>query len=192
MFLSIKHDGMHQKTVRCALYKTDRKYYNQYIAQVTGFCAGIVGFLIFPDILSWESRSENVPEGVRWMHSMKLHFQKWDMIAIASVVLLAVLVFIVFLPKGNSPAAYAQIYQDSQLIKTVPLAVDQEFTVTGTYSNTITVRDGKIAVTQSSCPGEDCIRCGWQGGTGRSIVCLPNGLEIRVVTGNSGVDFAVG
>lgn len=126
------------------------------------------------------------------MRTMKLGFQKWDAAAIAGIVLLAVLVSILFLPNDNAPAAYAEIYQDGKLIKTLPLAADQEFTVTGQYRNTITVQDGKIAVTGSDCPGEDCVHCGWIGSAGRSIVCLPNGLEIRVVAENSDVDFAVG
>lgn len=123
---------------------------------------------------------------------MRLRFQKGDMIAIAGVLLLAALVFILFLSKGDQPAVCAEIYQDGRLIKTVRLTVDQEFTIEGTYSNAITVRDGRIAVTGSDCPGGDCVSCGWLDGTGRSIVCLPNGLEIRVVAENSGVDFVVG
>lgn len=126
------------------------------------------------------------------MHSMRLRFQKGDIVAITGIALLAVLVFVLFLPKGVSSAAYAEIYQDGKLIKTVSLDVDQEFTVAGTYSNTVAVRGGKIAVIGSDCPGGDCIHCGWIGSTGRSIVCLPNGLEIRVVAGNNDVDFAVG
>lgn len=123
---------------------------------------------------------------------MRLHFQKGDMAVIAGIVLLAVIVFVAFLPSKDAPAAYAEIYKDGKLLQTVLLSEDQEFTVTGRYTNTVTVYDGKIAVTQSDCPGEDCVSCGWADGAGRSIVCLPNGLEIRVVAGNSDVDFVVG
>ena len=126
------------------------------------------------------------------MSGLRSYFQKGDMLAIAGVVLLAALVFLVFLPRGDVPAACAEIYQDGKLIKTVCLTEDQEFTVTGKYSNVIAVRDGKIAVIRSDCPGEDCIGCGWLGDAGRSIVCLPNGLEIRVVAEDSNVDFVVG
>lgn len=125
------------------------------------------------------------------MHTMRLRFQKGDLIAIAGVLVLAVLVLMLFLPKQEA-AAYAEIYQDGKRVKTVLLTEDQEFTVTGTYSNTITVLNGRIAVTESDCPGGDCLRCGWLDSTGRSIVCLPNGLEIRVVAERNDVDFAVG
>ena len=125
----------------------------------------------------------------RRAYSMKTAFGKWDMLAVAGVLLLAAVVFVLFLPKGE--AAYAQIYQDGKLIKTVLLSEDQSITVQGRYRNTVTVRDGKIAVTASDCPGEDCVHCGWLDSAGRSVVCLPNGLEIRVVTGGE-VDFVVG
>lgn len=123
---------------------------------------------------------------------MYLRFRKWDIALIAVVALLAVLLFMWFLPKETSTGTYAEIYQDGELIKTVSLAQNQTFTADGKYSNTVTVQDGKIAVTASDCPGEDCVHCGWISGTGRSIVCLPNGLEIRVVGGNVDVDFVVG
>ena len=123
---------------------------------------------------------------------MKLQFQKWDVFAIAIVVVIAAIILFLFLPNGESSAAYAEIYQDGKLVKTVSLSVDQEFSITGKYTNTITICDGKIAVTQSDCPGEDCVSCGFADSAGRSIVCLPNGLEIRVIAGENDVDFVVG
>lgn len=126
------------------------------------------------------------------MNQMSLRFRKGDILAIIFVVFLAVLLFVLFLPKQDTSVGYAQIYQNGDLIKTVSLALDQELTVSGAYCNTITVSQGKIGVTQSDCPGGDCIQCGWIDGVGRSIVCLPNGLEIWVISGNNDVDFVVG
>ena len=122
---------------------------------------------------------------------MRLAFQKGDILAIGVVVLLAVLVFALFLP-GEETGGYAEIYQDGKLLQTVPLDRDGEFEISGQYSNTVTVRDGQIAVTASDCPGTDCISCGWISSSGRSIVCLPNGVEIRVVSRDGDVDFVVG
>lgn len=124
------------------------------------------------------------------MRGKKLRFQKADGIVIAGVLLLAVLVFVLFLPKTTTEA-YAEIYQNGTKLRTVSLAQAQEFTVEGAYVNRICIQDGRIAVVESNCPGGDCIHCGWVGSTGRSIVCLPNGVEIRVVSQDSTVDFAV-
>lgn len=126
------------------------------------------------------------------MRGMRLRFQKGDLLAVAVTLLLAAAVFVLFLPRENSQAAVAEIYLDGALIRQVSLSEDGEFTVTGDYENTVTVRDGKIAVTRSDCPGGDCVHSGWIGSRGRSLVCLPNRLEIRVVSASGDVDFAVG
>ena len=84
------------------------------------------------------------------------------------------------------------MYLNGQRVETLILSKDQVFTITGQYSNTITVKDGRIAITASDCPGSDCVHSGWVSSSGRSIVCLPNGLEIRVIAQSGDVDFIVG
>lgn len=121
----------------------------------------------------------------------RLSFCRADLLAIGLVAALAVLVAVCFLPE-QVPAAMVQVYQDGALVWTLPLDEDQELELSGAYHNTVTIRDGKVAVTASDCPGADCVGCGWIGSAGRSIVCLPNGVEIRVVAQESDVDIVVG
>ena len=71
---------------------------------------------------------------------------------------------------------------------TVDLLVDQEFTIDG--RNTITVQDGKIAVTWADCPDHYCMKRGYCSG-GTDIVCLPNRLVIEFL-GDQEVDAAIG
>ena len=87
-------------------------------------------------------------------------------------------------------ASRAEIRSDGELIATVDLGVDQEFTVTTAWGgeNVITVRDGAIAVTQANCPDHYCMHRGFCK-SGGSIVCLPNKLVISFV-GEQDVDFA--
>ena len=80
---------------------------------------------------------------------------------------------------GGRAAGYAEVYLDGQLYRTVPLAVGQSFTVESARgSNTVTVKDGKIAVTHASCPDQYCVQRGFQN-SGAPIICLPNRLVIR-------------
>jgi len=123
--------------------------------------------------------------------SKRLNFQKWDILAIAGVLLCAVLVFLLFLPGRGEPAVYAEIYLEGVLVRTVDLRKNEIFSVQGIYLNVVEVKDGKIAITHSDCPGEDCVHSGWTDTSGRSIVCLPNALEIRVVADHDDVDFVV-
>lgn len=95
------------------------------------------------------------------------------------------------LMRQTDAAAYAQIYQDGELLKTVDLSQPQCFTVkNGEAYNTITVEDGKISVTEASCPDHYCIKRGQQN-SGVPIVCLPNRLVIRF-TDSGGIDAVVG
>ena len=121
-----------------------------------------------------------------------LQFQKGDILAIVLVLVLAVVTVFCFLPKADTTACEAQIYRDGQLLETLDLTRDQVLSVAGKYHNTVTVADGKVAITSSDCPGEDCVHSGAISAPGRSIVCLPNGVEVRVAGKASDVDFVVG
>ena len=121
-----------------------------------------------------------------------LRFRKGDILAIALVVILAVFVAVCFIPKDSSASVQAEVYQDGNLVTTLSLAEDKTLELGGKYINIITVSGGKIAITESNCPGEDCVHSGAIHNSGRSIVCLPNSVEVRVVNGESDVDFVVG
>ena len=85
-------------------------------------------------------------------------------------------------------ARFAKITSRGETVKTVDLLIDQEFTVDG--KNTVTVKDGKIAVTWASCPDHYCMKRGFCSG-GTDIVCLPNRLVISFL-GEQEVDAAIG
>ena len=96
-----------------------------------------------------------------------------------------------FFPGSGEAAAFAQITSQGEIVATVELAIDQEFTVnTGDDYNVITVKDGKIAVTEASCPDHYCMNRGFCD-NGTEIVCLPNRLVIKFL-GTQEVDAAVG
>ena len=92
----------------------------------------------------------------------------------------------------SEPAGRAEITSGGDLFATVDLAVDQEFTVPapGGGSNTVTVKDGAIAVTDADCPDHYCMHRGFCNG-GTQIVCLPNRLVISFLDGGD-VDFVTG
>ena len=127
--------------------------------------------------------------------SLKLTPRKGDLLAVLLVILLAAGIAIILWLNGfSSQEAQAEIYRDGTLVKTLPLNIDQTFTVEGEYRNTVTVKGGKLAVTDSDCPNSDCVHSGWISRAGYSIVCLPNKVEIRLagITEPSDVDTVTG
>lgn len=121
----------------------------------------------------------------------KLKFCKYDLIAILIVIALIILSSFVFWKVvGTEEGSRVVVYEDGKVIREIPLTEETEFVVEGLYTNKIAVRDGKAAVIESDCPGGDCMHSGWISESGRSIVCLPNRVEVRI-EGESDVDFVV-
>ena len=123
-----------------------------------------------------------------------LRFRKGDLLAAALVLLLAAALTVWLAVQAAAvDTAAAQIYLGGELVAELPLDRDGTYEVEGDYHNTVTVKDGKVAVTHSDCPGGDCLHSGWISTAGRSIVCLPNRMEIRLEGVESdGVDIVIG
>ena len=98
----------------------------------------------------------------------------------------------ILLMAPGEDARYAEIYSRGTLLRTADLLVDQEFTVDtpGGGRNVVTVKDGRIAVTEANCPDHYCMARGFCS-SGAQIVCLPNQLVIRF-TGEQTIDAIVG
>ena len=91
-----------------------------------------------------------------------------------------------------SKATQAQIVSEGVVIATVDLHKDQQFTIQGYNGgeNVVTVKDGKIAVTEASCPDHYCMQRGFCN-SGTAIVCLPNRMVIKFLADEE-IDGAVG
>ena len=86
-------------------------------------------------------------------------------------------------------AAAVEVWSDGKLLKTLSLKQEQTLEVRSDGGvNVVTVRDGKVAVTQADCPDHYCMDRGFCSG-GAQIVCLPNRLVLKFVddTGMDGV-----
>ena len=113
-------------------------------------------------------------------------------LTLLGAVLLVCLGLSLWLLRPGKAAGRARIESFGKTVKTVDLRADQEFTVTGENGgvNVVTVRGGKIAVTQANCPDHYCEKRGFCAG-GADIVCLPNRLVIHFLQAQT-VDAQVG
>ena len=118
---------------------------------------------------------------------------RWeDGAAIAAILLLALAILLIPLMRSSSDGKkLVRVYQNGQLLREVPLDQDAAFEVEGRYPNRVEIRDGRVRMAESGCPGEDCVHTGWIQGSGQSIFCLPNGVEIRIAGMEEDVDAVV-
>jgi hypothetical protein len=62
----------------------------------------------------------------------------------------------------------------------------RQFKVEGVHGkSTLEVKDGRVRMVSSACRDKICIGVGWIDSQGKSVVCLPNRVVIRV-TGKRG------
>ena len=88
-------------------------------------------------------------------------------------------------------AETVEIWSDGEFLYSLPLSVDTQLRIDSKQgSKTITIADGKIAVTQADCPDHYCKDRGYCNG-GAQIVCLPNRLVIKFVAPQE-IDGVVG
>ncbi len=102
-------------------------------------------------------------------------------VLLIALALVLCLLFSALLLLSQDTADRAEVWSDGVLLYTLPLSVDTAVTVESRWGmNTVTVRDGKIGVTEATCPDHYCMHRGFRK-KGLQIVCLPNRLTIQFV-----------
>ena len=116
---------------------------------------------------------------------------KYWIIALGILLAICIGLSIPVLMPGRA-SSHAEILSEGTVIRTVDLSQDQHLTIVNSKGgvNIVTVQDGKIAVTEASCPDHYCMHRGFCD-SGSQIVCLPNLLIIRF-TDVQEIDFVVG
>ena len=119
-----------------------------------------------------------------------------DALVLAAVIALAVAALLFYGPKTGSGRLTAVITQHGQTVRRIDLPVpDKELTVPlddGTYHLTVRICGGSVSVSESDCPGQDCVRTGSISRAGQSIVCLPAQVVISLESAASEVDVVLG
>lgn len=109
-----------------------------------------------------------------------------NFILIASILAVSALLFIV-LYSGRTAGRSFEITVNGKPYGTYTLDKDMTIDVDGHC--TVEVKDGAVSVISSDCPGKDCVHHKPISITGERIICLPNGIVIRI--SGDGVDAVI-
>lgn len=122
-----------------------------------------------------------------------------DALVAAVVIALAVVTALLFsLPKAQGGQRTVVITQRGQEVCRQDINIpgfDKERVVAlddGVYHLTVRINDGGVYVSDSDCPGQDCVHTGVIRQAGQSIVCLPAQVVISIVSTSSAVDAVLG
>ena len=96
-----------------------------------------------------------------------------------------------FFFRAGDASRYAEVYSDGELVLTLDLQVDGTYRVgTAGQWNVLSVENGRVSVSEASCPSQDCVRH-LPSDRGAPIVCLPNRMVIKF-TDEAGYDALIG
>lgn len=103
--------------------------------------------------------------------------KKNDIILFGAVFLAAVLAAVLF--RGYSQDGdCAVIISDGEEYARLPLEEDVSVSVNG--KNTVEIKNREVYVSYADCPDQICVSQGKITGPGRTIVCLPNKMSVRI------------
>lgn len=106
-------------------------------------------------------------------------------IILAAVLLFAALAAFALIQLTKKSGGYAVVVQEGKEIASYPLSEDISVTFqssNGGY-NTLEIKDGKADVTEADCPDKLCVNQHSISFNGETIVCLPNKLLVKIVSG---------
>ena len=107
-------------------------------------------------------------------------FRLCDLVPLCLVLLFAALLFAVpFLAKRETGAYAVLMYGDTQ--EKLSLRQDQAIKITANgHTLTVTVKDGTVCVSESTCRSGACRHMGKIGAVGECIVCVPARVRIEI------------
>ena len=118
-----------------------------------------------------------------------------DIILVVSLLLVAVVSLVVVLCTRVRTNLIATISVQNEVVETIDLSKvgDEDFYIDGLKGKLhIHTHDGKIAVLESNCPHQDCVKMGYVGETNHPIICAYNATYIVIEGGEPLNDVEIG
>ncbi len=117
-----------------------------------------------------------------------------DLILIGSLLFVAIISLVVILTTRKKDNLVAKVYVQSEIVLKIDLSKkeDAHYYVDGLHDKVhIHTKDGAIAIVESGCPHQDCVRMGYISEANRPIICTYNAVTI-LIEGASTHDVVVG
>ena len=106
--------------------------------------------------------------------------KKNDLILICSVLMIAFIGIIILFFISDNTSETAVITIDGKEYKRLPLDENTTITIETEHgSNTLVINDGKVYISEASCPDKVCIKSGHASEL-KPIVCFPNGVVVSI------------
>jgi hypothetical protein len=111
---------------------------------------------------------------------MKKIIRKSDIVLFIILVLIGTVLSLSAL-HAKTPGKTVVIKVDGELYGRYPLSEDREISINrDKYRNHISIKGGKVQMTESNCPNHFCLKQGAISEANTGIVCLPNRVMVEI------------
>ena len=117
-----------------------------------------------------------------------------DIILVISLLIIAVVSLVIVNVNANRTNLVATISVQNNVVEKVDLSRNEEkdFYIKGLKGEVhVHTKDGAIAIVESNCPHQDCVKMGYVSETNHPIICAYNAVYI-VIEGTSNYDTELG
>ena len=118
-----------------------------------------------------------------------------DALVVIIVVAFAVMTAAFVYGKNRGETLTATVKHRGQVAAQVAMSTlteEKKITIDGQYHLTVTLTRDGVSVTESDCPGQDCVHTGRITRAGQSIVCLPEQVVVTLEGKTSAPDVVLG
>lgn len=118
-----------------------------------------------------------------------------DALVVIIVVAFAVMTAAFVYGKNRGETLTATVKHRGRVAAQVALSTlteEKKITIDGQYHLTVTLTKDGVSVTESDCPGQDCVHTGRITRAGQSIVCLPEQVIVTLEGKTSAPDVVLG
>ena len=133
-------------------------------------------------------------EGINTVNNTETKKRAYILLSVIALLGILSVIFLVIIFNAEKKSAtdkYALIYQDGKLLYSINLSdimTPCKITITGDNGsyNTILADNGRISMSDASCPDKICVHTGSIDTAFLPIVCIPNKIVIQIKEASSG------
>ncbi len=117
-----------------------------------------------------------------------------DLIVIGTLLLVAIVTLVCVFAFKLKKNLVAKIHVQNEVVETIDLSKKEEkdYVVKGINGYVhIHTHDGAIAIVQSNCPHQDCVKMGYVKETNKPIICAYNAVYITIEGGTATNDVEI-
>ena len=115
-----------------------------------------------------------------------LQKHRYDLVLILLLVFVS-LVALLILSLTRTEGARVEVTKDGEHYATYSLSDEGEYPIGD--GNILVIEDGWAYMKSADCPDRTCVNRGKIHYTNQTIVCLPNRVAVKVISGEGGVDL---